>query len=194
MGVRNKNDGKTRALCLPNRPILVSVVNSGNGVLKSYVNYRAWRDSKRPILVSVVNSRNGMLKSYVNYRACRDPMLPFLDSVARSGQTRGLSPGKEATFAPKVSCFTVPFFARSHRLRAPAPYMSESSIVLTDSGGPGSEANAHCKTRHFRHRGRLFPERDADLGPKSGIWPESGRKKSPHPTVFPEEEPAPGRN
>ena len=76
LGIRNKTGGKTRAFCPPNRPILVSVVNSGNGMLKSYVNYRAWRDSKRPILVSVVNSRNGMLESYVNYRACRDPMLP----------------------------------------------------------------------------------------------------------------------
>ena len=121
LGIRNKDDGKTRAFWLPNRPILVSVVNSGNGMLKSYVNYRAWRDSKRTILVSVLNSRNGMLKSYVNYRACRDPMLPFLDSVARSGQAPGLSPGKEATFAPKVSCFTVPFLADSPRLRAPAP-------------------------------------------------------------------------
>ena len=76
MGIRNKDDGKTRAFCLPNRPILVSVVNSGNGMLKSYVNYRAWRDSKRPILVSVVNSRNDTLRSHVNYRARCDPMLP----------------------------------------------------------------------------------------------------------------------
>ena len=79
-------------------------------------------------------------------------------------------------------------------MRTPAPYMCESSIVSANPGGPGSEANVHGKTRHFRHRGRLFPERDADFDPKSGIWPESARKTSARGTVFPEEEPAPGRN
>ena len=138
LGIRHKNDGKTRAFGLPNRPILVSVVNSGSGMLKSYVNYRAWRDSKRPILVRVVNSRNGMLKSYANYRACRDSMLPFLDSVARSGLAPGLSLGNGATFAPKVPYFPVSFFAGSHRLQARAPDSGESSIGSADPGPPES--------------------------------------------------------
>ena len=142
LGIRNKNDGKTRAFCLPNRPILVGVVNSGNGMLKSYVNYRAWRDSKRPILVSVVNSRNGLLKSYVNYRACRDSMLPFRDSVARSGLAPGLSLGNGATFAPKVPYFPVSFFAGSHRSRARAPDMGESPIGLPDPGPPESRCQS----------------------------------------------------
>ena len=105
-------------------------------------------------------------------------MLQFSDSVGYPGNGPGLSPGKEATSAPKITCFTVHFFARSHRLRAAAPYMSESSIVLTVSGGAGREANVHGKTRQFRHGGRLFPGREADLGGKTAIWPEGPYKRS----------------
>ena len=97
--------------------------------------------------VSVVDSQIGDLKSYVNYRASHDLMHPFSDSVGYHGNGPGLSPGKEATFAPKMTCFTVRFFARSHRLRAAAPYRSESSIVLTIPGGAGEEANVHGKIR-----------------------------------------------
>ncbi len=88
-------------------------------------------------------------KYHVNYCANCDPMLQFFDSVGYPGNRPGLSPGKEATSAPKMSCFTVHFFARLHRLRAAAPYKSESSIVLTVSGGGGREANRTDKTRHF---------------------------------------------
>ncbi len=81
--------------------------------------------------VSFGNFAFGDLQSYVFLRANRDPMLQFSDSVGYPGSGPGLSPGNEATFAPKMTCFTVRFFARSYRLRAAAPYMSESSIALT---------------------------------------------------------------
>ena len=50
------------------------------------------------------------------------------------------------------------------------------------------------KTRHFARPGRLFPGREADLGPKSGIWPERPRKNPPRVMVFPYRQPGPGRN
>ena len=121
-------------------------------------------------------------------------MLQFFDSVGYPGNGPGLSPGKEATSAPKMSCFTVHFFARLHRLRAAAPYKSESSIVLTVSGGAGRETNVHGKTRQFRHGGRLFPGREADLGGKTAIWPESARKTSAGDKLFLGHQPGPGRN
>ena len=134
--------------------------------------------------MSVGNSQNGSFKFHVNFHAFHDPMSQFSDSVGRSGRGPGFSHGKEATFVPKVTCFTVCFFADSHRLRAAAPYMSESSIVLTVSGGAGREANVHGKTRQFRHGGRLFPGREADLGGKTAIWPESARKRAAGDKVF----------
>ena len=60
-----------------------------------------------------------------------------------------LSLGNGATFAPKVFCFTVYFLAGSHRLRAGAPDMRESSIVLADLGCPDEGANVYGKTLHF---------------------------------------------
>ena len=144
--------------------------------------------------MSVVDSGIGDFKSYVNYRASHDPMLQFSDSVGYPGNGPGLSPGKEATSAPKMTCFTVHFFAKSHRLRAAAPYMSESSIVLAVSGGAGREANVHGKTRQFRHGGRLFPGREADFGGKTAIWPEGPRKAAAGGKLFLGHQPAPGRN
>ena len=134
--------------------------------------------------VSVVDSKIGDFKYHVNYRANHDPMLQFSDSVGYHGDEPGLSPGKEATSAPKMTCFTVHFFARSHRLRAAAPYMSESSIVLTVSGGAGREANVHGKTRQFRHGGRLFPGREADLGGKTDTFPDDPCKRAAGGKLF----------
>ncbi len=144
--------------------------------------------------VSVVDSQIGDLKYHVNYRANHDLMHQFSDSVGYHGNGPGLSPGKEATSAPKMTCFTVRFFARSHRLRAAAPYMSESSIVLTVSGGGGREANVHGKTRQFRHGGRLFPGREADLGGKTAIWSEGPPKNPARLKLFLGHQPAPGRS
>ena len=134
--------------------------------------------------MSVGNSQDGGFKSQINFHAFHDPMLQFCDSGGRSGRGPGFSHGKEATFVPKVTCFTVCFFSDSHRLRAAAPYMSESSIVLTVAGGAGREANVHGKTLQFRHGGRLFPGRAADFGGKTAIWPEESRKTSASAKLF----------
>ena len=125
---------------------------------------RALRESKPPTPVSVGNSQNGGFKSHVNFHAFHDPMLQFCDSDGRSGRGPGFSNEKEATFVPKVTCFTVCFFADSHRLRAAAPYMCESSIVLSDSGSPGRHGNMRTKTRHFRHGGRHFLDSGEYMG------------------------------
>ena len=138
----------------------------------------------RPFPVSVGDFKVGDFKYHVNYRANHDPMLQFPDSVGYHGNGPGLSPGKEATSAPKMTCFTVRFFARSHRLRAAAPYMSESSIVLTVSGGAGREANVHGKTRQFRHGGRLFPGREADFGGKTDTFLDDPRKRAAGRKLF----------
>ena len=145
-----------------------------------------------PVSVGYFKIRD--LQSYVFLRANRDPTPQFFDSVGYPGNEPGLSPGKDATSAPKMTCFTVHFFARSHRLRAAAPYMSESSIVLTVSGGAGRGANVHSKIQQFRHGGRLFPGREADLGGKTAIWPEGPRKTAAGVMVFLGHQPAPGRN
>ena len=67
-----------------------------------------------------------------------------------------LSLGNGATFVPKIQYFTVYFFAGSHRLRARAPYMRESSIALPQPGCPdGSYINLQAlrgPTRHFFDR------------------------------------------
>ena len=57
-----------------------------------------------------------------------------------SGSENGprLSLGNGATFGPKVPYFTVYFLAGSHRLRAKAPYMGESSIGSADPAPPES--------------------------------------------------------
>jgi len=57
-------------------------------------------------------------------------MHHFPDSVGGSENGPRLPLGNGATFAPKVTCFTVYFLAGSHRLRATAPDMCDSSIVL----------------------------------------------------------------
>ena len=65
-----------------------------------------------------------------------------------------------------------------------AGWVPESSIVLPLPGRAARDPKVDGKTRHFGHGGRLFPARCADFGPKTAIWPESPRKKSPRPMVF----------
>ena len=67
-------------------------------------------------------------------------MRHFFDRIGRSESGPRLPLGSGATFAQKVTCFTVYFFAGSHRSRAAAPYKRESSIGLADPGWPGREA------------------------------------------------------
>ncbi len=78
-------------------------------------------------------------------------MPHFLDSVGRSENGPRLPLGNGATFAPKVTCFTVCFSAESHHLRATAPYVAKSSRVLSILRGLGvGDPNMHGKTRHLR--------------------------------------------
>ena len=83
-------------------------------------------------------------------------MLHFPERGGGSENSPRLSLGNGATFGPKVPYFTVYFFAGSHRLRARAPHMGESSIVLADPGPPKAGAKVHGKTRHFSDFGRQF--------------------------------------
>ena len=92
----------------------------------------------------------------MNYQAARNPTPHFFDSVGRSEIRARLSLGNGATFGPKVTYFTVDLFAGSHRLRATAPDVRESSIGLADPGCPDRDANVHGKTRHFSHFGSYF--------------------------------------
>ena len=57
--------------------------------------------------------------------------------------------GNGAIFGPKAPYFTVDFLAGSHRLRARAPDMGESTIVLADPGRPDGGAYVDGKTQHF---------------------------------------------
>ena len=56
------------------------------------------------------------------------PHLPERGGGSENGPR--LSLGNGATFAPKVTHFTVYFLSGSHRSRAAAPDLHESSIVL----------------------------------------------------------------
>ena len=64
-------------------------------------------------------------------------MLHFPERDGGSDHCPRLSLGNGATFGPKVTYFTGDFLAGSHRLRATAPDVRESSIVLADPGLPG---------------------------------------------------------
>ena len=70
------------------------------------------------------------VRSYVNLHAIRAPMLHSPERGGGSDNCPRLSLGNGATFGPKVTCFTVYFLAGSHRSRAAAPDLYESSIVL----------------------------------------------------------------
>ena len=114
-------------------------------------NYHAiWNPTAR-IYDSVGNSKNRWCQSYVNYHAVHPPTPHFRDRVDRSANGPRLSRGKGAILVPKVPCFTAYSLAGSHRLRAPALYKRESSIVLPDPGCPGRDRKVHGKTRHFCH-------------------------------------------
>ena len=84
----------------------------------------------------VVKSKNYSFKSYVNLHANRDPMLHLRERGGGSENGPRLSLGNGAIFAPKITCFTVYFSAGSHRLRARAPNMRESSTGPADPGTP----------------------------------------------------------
>ena len=75
-------------------------------------------------------------KSKVNLHAIHDPMLHLPERGGGSENGPRLSLGNGATFAPKITCFTVYFFAGSHRLLARAPGMRESSTGSADPGPP----------------------------------------------------------
>ena len=98
-------------------------------------NYHAiWNPTAR-IYDSVGKSKNLRCKYDVNYHAIRGPAPHFLDSVDRAAGEASLSLEKDATLVPEVSYFTVPFPASSHRLRAPAPYVRQSSTGVQILGG-----------------------------------------------------------
>ena len=114
-------------------------------------NYHAIRDPTPYIPDGVCKSKNRRCQSYVNYHAVHPPTSRFRDRVDRSAKEPSLSLVKGAILVPKVPCFTVYFFGRSHPLRAPSPMRRESSIALPDPGCPGRDANGHGKRRHFYH-------------------------------------------
>ena len=140
-----------QALRDPAPRILDSVGISRKLRIKSYVILQAWRDPMPRFSDSVVKSKNHSFKSYVNLHAIRDPMLHLPERGGGSENGPRLSLGNGAIFAPKVTCFTVYLLAGSHRSRAAAPDLYESSIVLADPGCPGRDPKVHGKTRHFCH-------------------------------------------
>ena len=119
-----------QALRDPAPRILDSVGISRKLRIKSYVILQAWRDPMPRFSDSVVKSKNSPFKSYVNLHAIRDPMLHLPERGGGSENGPRLSLGNGATFAPKVTCFTVYFLAGSHRSRATAIRRPASSIVL----------------------------------------------------------------
>ena len=94
--------------------------------IKSYAILQAWRDPMPRFFDSVVKSKNYSFKSYVNLHAIRYPTLHFRERGSGSENGPRLSLGNGATFAPKVTCFSVYFLAGSHRSRAAAPDLHES--------------------------------------------------------------------
>ena len=84
----------------------------------------------------------------------------------RSENGPRLSLGNGATFAPKVLYFTVYFLGGSHRSRAAAPDLHESSTVSADPGCPGRDPKVHGKTRHFSNFGPCILESVANSGGK----------------------------
>ena len=100
--------------------------------IKSYVILQAWRGPAPRFIDSVGISKNGCAKFYVRVRAIRAPMLHFREWGSGSENGPRLSLGNGATSGPKITCFTVDFFAGSHRVRARAPKMRESSTGVAD--------------------------------------------------------------
>ena len=104
---------------------------------------------KRQFFDSVGKFKMRRLKSHVNLHAIRAPMSHFPERGSGSGNGPRLSLGNGATSGPKVPYFPVYFFAGSHRLRARAPDMGESSIGSADPGPPKAGAKLHGKTQLF---------------------------------------------
>ena len=125
-----------QALRDPAPRILDSVGISRKWRIKSYVVLQAWRGPAPRFFDSVGKSKNSRVKSYVNLRAIRAPMLHFRERGGGSENGLRLSLGNGATSGPKVTCFTIDFFAGSHRSRAAAPKMRESSTGVADPGPP----------------------------------------------------------
>ena len=67
----------------------------------------------------------------------RVPKPEFCDSVAGFGHGPGLTPGKGAASAQKITYFTGALREKSPRSRAPAPEVCESSVESAFSGGGG---------------------------------------------------------
>ena len=63
-------------------------------------------------------------------------MLHFRERGGGSENGPRLSLGNGATSGTKVTCFTVYFFAGSHRVRAGAPGIRESSTGVADPAPP----------------------------------------------------------
>ena len=125
-----------QALRDPAPRILDSVGISRKWRIKSYVILQAWRGPAPRFFDGVCKSKNCPFESYVNLRAIRAPMLHFRERGGGSENGPRLSLGNGATSGPKVTCFTIYFFAGSHRLRARAPNMRESSTGPADPGTP----------------------------------------------------------
>ena len=125
-----------QALRDPAPRILDSVGKSPGWRCRSYVNLHALRGPAPRFFDSVRKIKNRRVKSYVNLRAVRAPILHFRERGGGSGNGPRLSLGNGATSGPKVTCFIVDFFAGSHRVRARAPKMRESSTGVADPGPP----------------------------------------------------------
>ena len=123
-----------QALREPGPHILDSVGISTILRTKSYAILQAWRGPAPRFFDSVGISKNRNVKSYVNVRAIRAPMLHSRERGSGSENGPRPSLGNGATSGPKVTCFTTYFLAGSHRLRARAPGMRESSTGVADPG------------------------------------------------------------
>ena len=131
-----------RALRDPTPRFPDSVAHSQNGRFESYVNLRPGRDPMPQILDSVGNPKIWCSRSYVNLQGSCHPTPHFLGSVGSSENRPSLSPGNGATFALKVPCFAVSFFAGWRISRAAAPDLGESSIGVVGFGLPGGGAQS----------------------------------------------------
>ena len=118
------------------------VAHSQNGRFESYVNLRPGPHPMPQILDSVGNPKIWCSRSYVNLQGSCHPTPHFLDSVGSSENRPSLSPGNGATFALKVPCFAVSFFAGWRLSRAAAPDLGESSIGVVGFGLPGGGAQS----------------------------------------------------
>ena len=111
-------------------------------------------------------------------------MLHFRERGGGSGNGPRLSLENGATSGPKITCFTVDFFAGSHRSRAAAPDLRESSTVLADPGCPGRDPKVHGKIRHFCHFGPCILDSVANSGGKLPNGARGPTKRQPAAWYF----------